>query len=223
MPAECESADAYREAYRATKAAARRVILLPTCHNEECVTCKYITELREQETVACCLKSPPYKDKKVLPISSSLGDNSSSFQKFVTQELELDASVCQTHSTAIAKNYGSHRTYFDSKDNYEEFYEFVCSIMRCSFKGAGQRLQELLVMWMRSVNEMCAADWFDRYWCGPFKGRWLLAHGGIAESPSLATIKASSRCGCGIVWLSAKNIMCMGKEGEGLGYPCDSE
>ena len=154
MPAECESADAYREAYRATKAAARRVILLPTCHNEECVTCKYITELREQETVACCLKSPPYKDKKVLPISSSLGDNSSSFQKFVTQELELDASVCQTHSTAIAKNYGSHRTYFDSKDNYEEFYEFVCSIMRCSFKGAGQRLQELLVMWMRSVNEM---------------------------------------------------------------------
>ena len=81
----------------------------------------------------------------------------------MTKELELNVKMCQTHATAIAKNNGFHRTYFDSKNNYEEFYEFVCSIMRCSFKGAGERLQQLLVMWMRSENEMRASDWFERY------------------------------------------------------------
>ena len=180
MPAECESADAYREAYRATKAAVRRVISLPSCSKEDCDTCTCIRGLREHETVACCLNSPPYKEQKELPISYALGDNSSSFQKFVTEELELDANVCQTHATAIAKNNGSHRTYFDSNENYEDFYNFVCRITRCSFPDAGVRLQELLVSWLRSVRETRAADWFERHWCGPIKGRWLLANGGIA-------------------------------------------
>ena len=52
--------------------------------------------------------------------------------------------------------------------------------MRCSFPEAGVRLQELLVLWLRSVEETRAADWFERYWCAPIKGRWLLANGGIA-------------------------------------------
>ena len=121
MPAECDSADAYCEAYLASKATARRVISLLSYRKEECVTCKYVTELREQETVVCCLKGPPYKDKNELPISFALSDNSSSFQKFVTEELKLDANVWQTHAMAIAKNNGTHQTYFDSNDNYEEF------------------------------------------------------------------------------------------------------
>ena len=36
------------------------------------------------------------------------------------------------------------------------------------------------MLWLRSVNETRTADWFERYWCGPIKGRWLLANGGIA-------------------------------------------
>ena len=180
IPAECESAAAYREAFRATKAAIRRVITLPACDKAECTTCKYITQLREHETVACCLSSPPYRTDKELPISYALGDNSSAFQKFVTEELRIEANVCQTHATAIAKNNGAHRGYFDSTDNYEEFYDFVCRIMKCSYEGAGLRLQELLVSWMRSVHENRAAEWFQQHWCGPIKGRWLLANGGIA-------------------------------------------
>ena len=89
-----------------------------------CATCTCISGLREHETVACCLKSPPYKEQKELPISYALGDNSSSFQKFVTEELELDANVIQTHATAIAKNNGTHSIYFDSNENYEVFYDF---------------------------------------------------------------------------------------------------
>ena len=89
-----------------------------------CATCTCISGLREHETVACCLKSPPYKDQEELPISYALGDNSSSFQKFVTEELELDANVIQTHATAIAKNNGTHSIYFDSNENYEVFYDF---------------------------------------------------------------------------------------------------
>ena len=176
MPAECEQADAYRAAYRSTKAAVLRVISLPSCSKVDCATCTCISGLREHETVAC-LNSQPYKDQKELPISYALGDNSSSFQKFVTEELDLDANVCQTRATAIAKNNGSHGTYFDSNENYgtyfdsnenyEVFYDFVCRILRCSFPDAGVRLQELLVFQLRSVNETRTADWFKRYWCGP--------------------------------------------------------
>ena len=94
--------------------------------------------------------------------------------KFVTEVLELEANVCQTHATAITKNNGTHCTYFDSNENYEVFH-----IMRCSFPDAGMRPQELLVLWLRSIEETRAADWFERYWCGPIKGRWLLANVGI--------------------------------------------
>ena len=49
MPSECESADAYREAYRATKVAVRRVISLPSCSKEDCATCTCIRGLRAHE------------------------------------------------------------------------------------------------------------------------------------------------------------------------------
>ena len=149
----------------------RRVISLAPCSKEDCATCTCIRGLREHETVACCLKSRPYKDQKELPISYALCDSSSCFQKLVTEELELSSNVCQTHATAIARNNGTHRTYFDSNENYEVSYDYVCCIMRCSFADAGVRLQELLVLWLRGVMETRAADWFERYWCGPIKGR----------------------------------------------------
>ena len=43
----------------------------------------------------------------------------------------------------------------------------------------GEGLQALLVEWLRSVNEVRAAEWFHAWWCGPVKGRWLLGHGGV--------------------------------------------
>ena len=32
---------------------------------------------------------------------------------------------------------------------------------------------------MRQQGETRAAEWFEQHWCGPTKGRWLLAHGGL--------------------------------------------
>ena len=98
IPAECESAAAYREAWTGTKAAIRALIALPVCDKEECKMCTCITELRENGTVACCLQGYPYKKEKELPISFALGDNSSAFQKFVTEQLQLAANVCQTRA-----------------------------------------------------------------------------------------------------------------------------
>ena len=99
-------------------------------------------------------------------------------------ELQVPTNVCQTHATAIAANNGSHKTHFDNMARYEEFYEYVCRIMRCSFVDAGERLQELLVQFLRSVGETRAADWFSEWWCGPVKGRWLLGHGGSCITPN---------------------------------------
>ena len=73
---------------------------------------------------------------------------------------------------------------------------------RGAFKGTGQRLKKLLVMWMWGVNELPLR-------CGQRTG--LINIGVVdlrdagywptAESPPLATIKAMSRRGSGIAWL----------------------
>ena len=47
--------------------------------------------------------------------------------------LQVATNVCQAHATAIAANKGSHKTHFDNMARYEDFYECVCSIMRCFF------------------------------------------------------------------------------------------
>ena len=42
IPAECESSEAYKQAWSATKAAARRIMSLRLCESEDCKTCTYI-------------------------------------------------------------------------------------------------------------------------------------------------------------------------------------
>jgi hypothetical protein len=79
---------------------------------------------------------------KRLPIAVVMGNNSSAWQKFAKDELGIDANVCQTHATPIAANNGSHNKYLDNvNENYDDFYEFVNRIMRCSFAGVGEHLQ----------------------------------------------------------------------------------
>ena len=116
----------------------------------------------------------------------------------------MEANVCQTHATAISKNNGTHRTYFDSNENYEVFYDFVCRIMRCSFPEAGVRLQELLVLRIGSNDIGAARSRDDGYWP-------------TVASPSLATIRAWNQRGVGIAWPTARDIRCVGKEWGGLG------
>ena len=129
----------------------------------------------------------------------------------------MEANVCQTHATAIAKNNGTHRTYFDSNENYKVFCDFVCRMMRCYFPDAGVRLQELLVLWLRSVEETRAADWFERYWCGPIKGRWLLANGGIAITANNQGLESTWHWDRISTWPTARDTNCVGKEWGGLG------
>lgn len=183
MPAETESARAYTQAYRASKQAIRKIIALPCCTKEDCKTCLYIKQLREHPNVAKILTDDEYcTGDKRLPISKPLGDNSAAFQKFARDELGECALVCQTHATAIAANNGSHRSHFKDEAVYEEFYDYVCRIMRISCATTGEYLQMKLVEWLREKGEDDAANWFQEWWVGPEKGRWTLGHGGIAMS-----------------------------------------
>jgi hypothetical protein len=181
IPAECESSQAYAEAYRALKAAVRLLIRINICYAPDCNTCRCIQLVREMPNVVAKTgdKTPYQSADKLLPIAAPMGDNSSAWQKFCDEVLKCPSNVCQTHATAIAANNGSHRQHFDAADNYDKFYEYVCRIMRCSFDTMGEGLQALLVEWLRSVNEVRAAEWFQTWWCGPVKGRWLLGHGGV--------------------------------------------
>ena len=182
IPAQCESTQAYDEAYRAIKSAVRYLIRLKLCDKPDCETCRCIRQVRENPKVVAATSTREYIEDKALPIARPLGDNSAAWQKFARDTLGLDSNVCQTHATAIAANNGSHKTHFETTENYNAFYDYVCRIMRCSFAAAGEGLQVLLVEWLRGVDEGRAADWFNEWWCGPVKGRWLLAHGGIAMS-----------------------------------------
>ena len=186
------------------------MISLRTCEQAECKACTYIAGLQDEEDVQCCLRSRLYLSDKELPISIALGDNSSAWQKFCRDDLHLEANVCQTHATAIAKNNGTHRAHFVDMNKYQEFYDYMCRIMRCPFEKPGRRLQALLVSWLRSVQEAAAADWFHRFWCGEVTCRWLTAHGGIGTSPNNQGLESNWRwdrtaicCGYQVCWQNA--------------------
>jgi hypothetical protein len=193
IPAETESAAVYAQAYAVTKSAIRRIISLPTCGKAGCITCTSIAGMQDEELVQCCLASPPYEERKELPIDIALGDNSTAWQKFTNEELHLPSNVCQTHATAIAKNNGTHRKYFNDMNVYEDFYEYVCRIMRCPFENAGRRLQQMLIEWLDSKEETRARDWFGTYWCGEPAGRWLLADSRIGMTPNNQGIESTWR------------------------------
>jgi hypothetical protein len=74
---------------------------------------------------------------------SLVGDNTFSVQNFSINALGLDANFCQTHTSAIAANNGKHKKHFHDMAIYEEFNEYICSIMiaRLSFKQAGTHIQ----------------------------------------------------------------------------------
>jgi hypothetical protein len=163
------------------KSAARYLICLKLCDRPNCATCRCIQEVCENPKVVAVTSTEAYIKGKKLSIAVALGDNWVAWQKFARETLGLGANVCQTHATAIAANNSSHKKFFDDiNKNNEPFYEFVNCIMRCSFASVGEGLQELLVEWLRSVGEERTAKWFNKWWCRPTKGQWLLGHGRIA-------------------------------------------
>ena len=64
--------------------------------------------------VKCMLHCQHYATgKHELPRSHCLSDNSSVFQNFMKSVLGIKAELCQTHTTTIASNNGTHRKYFE--------------------------------------------------------------------------------------------------------------
>jgi hypothetical protein len=117
--------------------------------------------LKTHPSVAACLRGAPYKGPaKELPISACLGDNTFAVQNFSENKLGLEANLCQTHTSAIPANNGTHKKHFRNMEIYEAFYEFICRIARISFKHAGTHLQELLVEWLQAQGEEEASQWF---------------------------------------------------------------
>ena len=78
------------------------IMSLPLCDEDDCKTCTYIKDLKQNPTVAACLAGRPYKQDR----------------NFV-EELKVPTDVYQTHATAIAANNGTHRTHFDNLGHYE--------------------------------------------------------------------------------------------------------
>ena len=60
-----------------------------------------------------------------------------------------------------------------------KFYDLVLRIRECTYAEQGYEMQDKLVDWLREKGEGDAASWFQRYWTGERKGRWMLANGGI--------------------------------------------
>ena len=146
------------------------------CDKEECFTCRSIEQLKTHPSVAACLNGAPYKGpEKELPISACLGDNSYPVQNFSLNTLGLPANLCQTHTTAIPANNGTHKKHFHDMEIYAAFYEYVCRIARITYKHAGSHIQVLLVEWLRENGEEEASTWFRQFWVAEGKGRWLLA------------------------------------------------
>ena len=57
----------------------------------------------------------------------------------------------------------------------------VYELMQISIESAGFHLRNLLasVYWLREKGETRAAEWFEQYWTGQEKGRYLLGCCGV--------------------------------------------
>ena len=107
--------------------------------------------------------------------------------------LNIEAKLCQTHETAIAANNGTHRKYFKDDEKYEKFYGMLCDLMRITCEPAGYYLQSLLVQWLRAnVDDRCAT-WFETYWTGLVKGRYLLGSSGVGLVSNNQSLEATWR------------------------------
>ena len=77
----------------------------------------------------CALGSRHYATgQHKLPISHGLSDNLWVFQDFMENVLDIEAELCQTHTTAIAANNGTSPILQRWRE-YEKFHEMLCDIM----------------------------------------------------------------------------------------------
>ena len=183
IPDHTESQNSYEEVWKATAAAIRALMTRDVCDKVDCECCRCISELREQGEVRAYMSSPAFRVEKKLPVDFALGDNSYAWQNCVANVMGITSGLCQTHLSAIAANNGQHRKHFSCPAAYESFYELVCRLMPCAYDVqptyVGTGLQRKLVVLLHSRGEVAAAIWFEQYWTGPVKGRWLCAHFGI--------------------------------------------
>ena len=69
----------------------------------------------------------------------------------------------------------------------------LCDLMHITCKPARYYLQSLLVKWLRTnVYDRCA-NWFETYWTGQVKGRYLLGSGGVGLVSNNQSLEATWR------------------------------
>ena len=193
IPAEQESEETYTNAYNAAKAATCGLIALPSCAREDCDTCATICQIRANDTVKCNIGGMPYTSKKDLAIDSPLGDQSHAWKNMCLNQLGVTSRVCQSHASSINGLNGGFRKHFVSQTVYEEFYDCVCRIMRCSIVEQGYHLQSMLVDQLKARGEGSAATWWKTEWTGHDNGTWMLGNGGIGLIANNQGIESSWR------------------------------
>jgi hypothetical protein len=194
IPAEQESEETYTNAYNAAKAATRGLIALPSCARDDCDTCATIRHIRANDIVKCNIAGMPYKaPRKELAIDSPLGDQSHAWKNMCLNQLGVTSRVCQTHASSINGLNGGFRKHFVSQTVYEEFYDCVCRIMRCSIVEQGYHLQSMLVDQLKARGEGAAAKWWETEWTGHDNGTWMLGNGGIGLIANNQGIESSWR------------------------------
>ena len=67
--------------------------------------------------------------------------------------------------------------------NYRSFHRQVTRCINVPNWGMAHIVQCKIVDWLRSVGEDEAADWFEKYWCGP-RGNWTIADSGVGGVPN---------------------------------------
>jgi hypothetical protein len=157
IPAEQESQETYTNAYNAARAATRGLIKLPSCERESCHTCRTLVTLRSMPLVRSSLDSHPFTALGQLAISQQLGDSNDGWQNTCRALFGTNSRVCQTHASSINGLNGRFRKHFSSQAVYEEFYDFVCRIMRVSMMEHGFYLQTMLVDLLKARGEDDAA------------------------------------------------------------------
>ncbi len=145
-----------------------------------------VFELLRDPEVDKFVRSPEFRDAK-LPVDTAMCDNFKGWGNFAENCLGIPTNVCLLHGSGncasipniifevlkltlctagIAAANRSHLKFFSDIDAYGVYHDFVVETGAIAVEVFAERVQELIVTFLRKEYGDKCADWCETYWTG---------------------------------------------------------
>ncbi len=115
--------------------------------------------------------------------------------RFTDEEFGFEANTCDNHFLGIAAAQYSHRKYFKSQENYDQYYDNMVRVQKIGVEVIYEKAHELVEPFMcEELDDTRAFDWCHKTWSMKSGyGRWAICHGGYGGYVTNASVERGHR------------------------------